>query len=90
MDIDVYHFIGWAVAVCLPGVGWMLTRHRGAIAGLAAAFVLLSISAQHAGLAPLESRWHNPRYMFGAVMLALGVLAWLLTINRFPRGESRN
>jgi len=87
MDIDVYHVLTWIVAVAAPVGGWLLTKSRKAIPGLAVAFVLLAISAQHAGLAPIEPRWQQPRYMYSAILLGLGLMTWVLTVNRFCAGK---
>jgi len=83
MDIDVYHWVTLAIAVAAPVGGWFLTKSKKAIPGLAVAFVLLVIAAMHAGLAPIESRYHKPRYMYGAIIMGLGLMTWVLTLSRF-------
>ena len=85
MDINVYHGLTWLLALGLPISGWFIVKSKRAIPSLLASFVVLAISGQHAGLAMLDGGWTEPRYMFGGIMFALGLLIWVITVSSFCR-----
>jgi len=89
MDPDIYHLLTWLLAVGLPIVGWFITKSALAIPGLLPSFLVLAMSAQHAGLAVLRPVPNDTRYMFGGIMFALGLLIWVITINAFSQKGER-
>ena len=88
IDIDVFHILTWIMAIAIPVLGWVLVKkNRRALPGLLAAFVVFAFSAQNAGLALLDVHYYIPRYLFGGIMFAIGLLIWTQTLNAFCRKD---
>jgi hypothetical protein len=79
MDIDVYHVAGWLLAVALTFHGLLRQRNRRLWPLIVIAGFVIAIGAgQHGGLAVIEPRWHEDRYLIAFVITSIGFVIWSL------------
>jgi asparagine N-glycosylation enzyme membrane subunit Stt3 len=89
MDIDFYHLAGWLLAIGLTVYGFAFTRptKRTVPFYVLAALALVVGAGQHGGLAVVEPRWHNERYLFGFFVTLVGLILWAIA---FRNGRDRS
>jgi hypothetical protein len=77
MDIDHYHAAGWLLALGMTAFGIFRRRDRRLLPlFVIAGFIIFVGAGQHAGLAIVEPRWQEARYMQGFIILAIGLAIW--------------
>jgi heme/copper-type cytochrome/quinol oxidase subunit 4 len=79
MDIDIYHIIGWILAIGLTVCSLLTGRNKRTLPLVFLAGIVLAVGAgQMGGLAVVEPRWRDSRYLFGFLITSMGLVLWAL------------